>query len=54
MQDKDQRTEKIISAWLAADPVTQDAVLETLEAAYSAKQLRERQSLPDQAHSISE
>ena len=41
MNSKDHRTEKIISDWLAADPATQDEVLEILQTAFAAKQARQ-------------
>lgn len=54
MQYKDSRTEKIISAWLEADPATQDEVLEMLQSASSAKKAQQHQELLDQPRSVTE
>jgi hypothetical protein len=54
MGDDDNRTEKIISAWLAADPATQDAVLEMLQTASDAKKAQQHQGFPGPPRSTSE
>jgi hypothetical protein len=54
MGDDDNRTEKIISAWLAADPATQDAVLEMLQTASDAKKAQQLQGFQGPPRSIIE